>query len=87
MAKHRHSDTTQGKGVIGGNINGALRSFFRRFIMKTETIFSPIFHMIEINEIAQGDNSVIHPKNPNGQFINSGRDDICEYCFNTTSWD
>ncbi|MBO4339692.1 MAG: hypothetical protein K5755_05420 [Clostridiales bacterium] len=55
--------------------------------MKTETIFSPIFHMIEINEIAQGDNSVIHPKNPNGQFINSGRDDICEYCFNTTSWD
>jgi len=55
--------------------------------MKTETIISPIFHMIEIKEIAEGDNSNVQPKSPNGQFINSGRDDVCEYCFNTTSWD
>lgn len=55
--------------------------------MKTEIVISPIFHMIEIKEIEEGDNSNVQPKSPNGQFINSGRDDTCGYCFNTTSWD
>ena len=53
----------------------------------TEIVVPSVFHMIEIKEIAEGDNSNIQPKSLNGQFINSGRDDICEYCFNTTSWD